>query len=236
MTVYYGSDGGTTSNSCVADLDFYIGELGGALTAGDSLVCKSQFYRIFDTTFAEEMVKKGKKVYTYWVLAGPDFANSCSGVTSNQEAYDWGLSQGQVAFSAWIDAFDAGYVNTVTIFADIEQGSVLGWGSNATYNQQVLEGFQSQTGTTKGVYSAPCAWNVMGNYTLPAGTVEWTYEMNYGTLTNNQCLPDGWSVVDDVPCPDIEPPKAAQGFGGISPTLWQYGQAPDLDAAIVLPA
>lgn len=101
------------------------------------------------------MVKNGKKVYTYWVLAGPDFANSCSGVTSHQAAYDWVVSQGQAAYVAWIQAYDAGYVNTITIFADVEQGSTLGWGSNDTYNQQVLEGFQSQTGTSKGVYSAP---------------------------------------------------------------------------------
>lgn len=234
-TLYYGADSGTTSNSCVTEMDFYIGELGGGLTAGDSTLCGSTFYRIFDTTFAQTMVKNGKKVYTYWVLVGPDFANSCSGITSNQAAYDWGLSQGQAAYVAWIQAFDAGYVNTITIFADIEQGSTLGWGSNATYNQQVLEGFQSQTGTSKGVYSSPCQWEVMGSYTLPSGMVVWTSEYNYGSLSGNQCLPQSW-VIENVTCSNSSSTKAAQGFGGISPMVWQYGENPDLDVSTSLPS
>ncbi|MHB1681536.1 MAG: glycoside hydrolase family 25 domain-containing protein [Bacilli bacterium] len=245
VTTYYGSDGSGSGNSC--GNHFYIGELGGGTTIGAGSQCGVQVSAgAFNDTLAKSVKDTTGFTYGYWFLVGPHFYDFCKGATTTAEANSWGVHQANQAISAWENQL---LVNGVTIFADVEQQDLYWKDSagviNQSLNQAVLEGFIStltspNNGLIAGVYSAPCAWEaIMGSYTLPSTVVVWTSELSFSSNPNlTNCI--SWSVEDNASCNSST--ASAQGFGGRTPTIWQYYISPptstplDLDVASAMPS
>lgn len=239
VTTFYGSDGSGSGNSC--GNHFYIGELGGGTTIGAGYQCGTQVTAgAFNSTLAESVAKSTGFTYGYWFLVGPSFYDLCNGATTTTEAKSWGEHQANQAISAWNNQ---PYIYGLRIFGDVEQPKTYWTDSAGNYNtalnQAVLEGFMdaltaSTEGFTVGIYSAPCAWEtIMASYTLPSSVVEWTSELSFSA--NPGCI----SFSTEVPALCESTTKSAQGFGGLTPMIWQYYIDPtnplDLDVASAMP-
>lgn len=207
---YYGSDSGwdgLSQNPCASGKQFYIGKLGEGT---------SPISGYFNTTLAQALIARGdgSKVYGYWYLRGPSDPEA-AGLTP----FNWGVRQADSANQVRADALRYGQINGQTFFVDVEHDD--SWSTtDFQSNKDVLNGFLSKiTASYRGIYSYPCAWvDVFGSVTWkPSYTpsVLWTAQKFIGGGT---C--PTWSSVSGATCSTTT--NAAQGFGGMSPTIWQY--------------
>lgn len=203
---YGGCDSGTYSFVC--DPNFYIGQLG----YGTTILLASNQWGNTDTTgwnHESAIVVGPPNAYRFWLLWG----TAAPTKPSSQTPYQWGQTQAQQCVTAWTQN---NYVGRYTVWADIEEPEY--WVSDTGANGQVLSGFAAYMTSqlaAPGVYSAPAAWSdIMGGQTVASlgGVQIWSYEPQVGA----KC-PSSWQ---------------AQGFGGMSPNIWQFNQNPDLDVAL----
>ena len=259
-TAYHGLDTNSNPVDDTCHDDFYLGEMGMGAYSGDSTVYNS-YYCISQNNrgdtgntnpYSEWMYNNQRRTYGYWFLLGPMLANpdatastytcpngkTLSGyrsytVDTPSAAYAWGQKQAQAANNAWLN--DYPYTMGQTIFGDVEQGETSGWypsswtvnGYNAyELNQQVIIGFIQELfnlGRVGGIYSSQGEWDTATNSWTGLGSYtshEWA--ANWPGISPSTCLP-AW---------------APQGFGGVSPQIWQYygSNTFDADAAISLPS
>lgn len=236
--MYFGSDGNSPVSPCSGEGLFYIGKMGENLTVCTSSGCGG-YVMAFDTSTAQTVNNGGGRTYGYWALHGPNDPAAANYSTP----YAYGQAQGSNAISgkqAW-----ASYVNGLTVFADVEQPGSLGWGTNYTANQQVINGFLDTVHGyygTVGLYSSPCAWQGIAGavgWVPNDSPVEWTSELNYATDPGCAAIQSGWGYYYNAACGSSY--QGAQGFASIVPTLWQYttnggGKGYDWDVASSLPS
>lgn len=225
---YFGSDSGWDGgpqNPHASGTQFYIGRLGYGLSVDTDY---------FNRTLAQNLLETpGNKVYGYWYVLGPEAEEAANYATP----YDFGVAQGTAANLTRADYLRYGLINGQTVFADIEHDP--SWGSDSNANRQVINGFLSKL-SYPGVYSAPCAWqDITGSLTWkPSKTpVIWTSQYNWGSVDPGAVT---WKVDSNPYCGSTT--QAAQGFAGLTPTIWQYainvvinGYNVDFDIASSLP-
>lgn len=162
--------------------------------------------------------------YGYWDIEG--LGTSTVNATTLSDAYTWGKQQAQAAKSAW-DANSS--VGGSTIFGDVESGNT-GIGVSSTLDQQVYLGFMDELNnllSVSGVYSSPGEWDKIMGSSFSASPATCVYSAD-------------WTE----PCGSCPTSITGAGFGGYTPTIWQYngntgGGSPcaaDLDCAGSLPS
>ncbi len=193
---YVGTD---TNNALPFPVDgaiehFYIGRLGGELTAS-SLG--------FDAEAARAL--PSDQVYGYWNLGGP----AHSARSAVQTAVAWGAAQAEAAVKAH---HENPLVGGKTLFLDTEAGNG-GWGSDVAINRQVMAGalyrLAQTPGMVPGVYVAPRFW------TESFGTTEWIPGTAFVLYLAGTTCPNNaatamaqWATLPAV--------------GGMRPMIWQY--------------
>lgn len=208
---FFGSDSGGVNgqhgNPCGDN--FYVGKIGDLVTGSTA--------NFFNSTLANSVMAAGGKVYGYWFLHGTLDAAYKTYAT----AFDYGKAQGQAAANYRMTLQRNGILNTNTTFGDVEQSAT--WdNTDHTNNQQIINGFLSAV-LFPGLYSSPCQWEAITGSaqwqpTSPNGApVLWTSSRSSSTDTS---CPPSWTDVFNGTCGDLT--KAAQGFAGGRPTIWQY--------------
>lgn len=195
---YYGMDtNSATPFPCAGDgHNFYIGRLGGGVTAGGTG---------FDSATADAV--GAEATFAYWDLVGP--GNAPSG-TSPEE---WGIQQAQAFQKTWDGNFS---VSGTTLFADIEPGNG-GWsGEPPSACQQVLNGFletisDPSSGFYPGVYISVDNWNAFfeSSYVSPIPFVLW--------LAGTDCPSTCTDAADQFNANHLN-----QALGGYKVLVWQY--------------
>lgn len=153
----------TVLHSSAAHPNFYIGEIGGGLTADSTY---------FDSAAAAAVGPE--YTFTVWALEGYNSQFRPSGDSAEQ----WGAAQANAYINAWLNKQDA---FGTTLFGDIESGNY-GWsGTTESQNQSVLKGFLNTIHTTTqgsfvaGVYLSQDTWNTFfgSSYSSPVLIVVW---------------------------------------------------------------
>lgn len=197
---YYGTDTNqaTPLPDCGGSPHFYLGRLGGELSAGGGGL---------DGTALEALAPH--HCFAYWDLAGPD-SKSRTDTFSN-----WGKNQAEAFFSRW--AAKSSAIAGSTLFFDIEPGNG-GWlaGGTATeqaFNRDVLYGAlrvleSEEHGTRAGIYISCQDWDTYFGqaYASPIPFVFW--------LAGTNCPTDCASAQNVFPVHTRR--------GGYQVMIWQY--------------
>jgi hypothetical protein len=206
---YFGSDTNTELATCgTADHRFYIGKIGGEVTANDTS---------FNSTTASE-TGSAKLVYSYWDIAGPS-----SSLRGGRSASAWGAAQA----SKFITTRNAKtVVGGTTLFGDLESRNG-GWSDAADKkddNHKLVNAFLAKLAIsdTPGLYVNKTDWDNYLGSTWTAGTsfVWWLAAPASPTITNCSKAESGWSN---------EIAGGAYDRGGQKVMIWQYRFSPDFD-------
>jgi hypothetical protein len=205
IIMYYGIDSDTAVfPTGAATKDFYIGRIGYGRTVD---------YRYFNLTGAGLATKK----YGYWRIKGPNedpAYQESPGTYNSTKAQAWGAAMANLANITHNSMYSGGFINTSTIFADVETGEYHGWlpSSSSDYwlNWYVYKGFADtivSVGKYVGVYTTSGLWSeIMGTNSVTYNSVcLWGANLS-GTGFNN-------------------PPTSMAGcytINGVLPTIWQY--------------
>ncbi len=197
MSWYYGMDGNSPGTCpCKGDgPNFYIGRLGGGVTAGGT---------------GWEPSAPAAYTFAYWDVVGP---GGSGGILPNQ----WGVDQANAFITAWENKHNTGAINGLTLFGDVEDLNG-GWGTgDLPANQEVLSYFletinmyftyQGQYDFDAGVYISSDNWDTFfgSSYTSPQPFVLWQAGTN--------CPSDCSTAAADFPTATV---------GGYKPMIWQY--------------
>ncbi len=182
---------------------FYIGRLGGELTASSVG---------FDAEAARAL--PAAQVYGYWDLGGP----SHPGRPANQTAGAWGAAQAAAAVEV---LHETPSVGGKTLFLDTEAGNG-GWATDIGLNRLVMAGALHQldqaVGVVPGVYISPRFWS------QSFGTTGWIPGIAFVLyVAGTSCPSDaaramaGWETLPAI--------------GGMRPMIWQFHVAECVGAA-----
>jgi hypothetical protein len=202
---YYGSDtnsGKTTCASHGGSSPFYIGRLGGEVTAGGGG---------FNTATASA-IGNYDLVSGYWDVAGP-LSTACPPGTSPT---DWGSLQA----AAFIRAAELNpQVLGTTFFGDVEANN-LGW-STQVNNQETISGFLSylgNSGVTPGLYANHSDWDTyLGESWHSSYPFVWWLADSYEAITTCADASTQWESL-------IAP--GGLDRGGYKVMIWQYNDHP----------
>lgn len=216
---------GTDSNSqtcCQMPQNFYIGRMGyGNEPNGDGY-----FFNTHAATAAGF-----SNTFGYWGVVGPNDSRR-----GNLSPYAWGSKQADLAWNAWYNSPNAGFIEGYTVFGDIE-ANFGGW-SNGNYspNQDVLNGFctelynitPSNPAVWPGIYISPNSWSSYFGTSFRTTNSFVLWLTGCDTCGSDICGPCDSSCNTITTVQNrLSATIVNIGLGTMKPVLWQYWIDPE---------